>query len=358
MLEFFPFILFISAVIAGFVFKKNKFLFIAILIYMALLIGGSRGLADEAVYITRYNDYLKHQGETEIIYTIFIGIFNLLHFSYYDWLLVNGIIYAGATGFLVNRLCPDNRNFVLACLLIFPLCMDATQLRQTLAMIVGWMAIFWLFKTKSKYLAIIGSTLLIILSACIHASTIFYLILVPVVLTKDKKGFTLGYTILLASIISILCFTPLLKQIASIFISPDKLDRVFGLGSKYTLVQQLKIIKLILLVFVLQAFPYIYIKYLRRMETTEFQDFVFKANIVMLAIIPLIFLVMDFYRIQQMMVIFNCCSVASMLVVKKRNFAIQAVTIIVSIACLYMLVLENNNIHTVFEPFINNNIYF
>ena len=96
----------------------------------------------------------------------------------------------------------------------------------------------------------------------------------------------------------------------------------------------------------------------------EICEIVLKMNIVSLLIIPVTLYSVDIYRIQQALTIINYITLSyyfkktSTGMINKKNMVFCIYTLFMAFINLYLLVLSNNNINTVFIPLFKNNLFF
>ena len=92
-----------------------------------------------------------------------------------------------------------------------------------------------------------------------------------------------------------------------------------------------------------------------------------RLNIVILTILPFILFTVDFYRLQQTLILFNYCAISNWMVqpsLKKRyyvtinlkNTVYLWMTLFFAFLNLFLLVLRSSNINTVFRAFFEKNI--
>ena len=342
----------------GLIKKQNKLVFGLTLCLIFLLMGWSHGLADEKNYIGRYYYYNRSDISiiTGVLYTFLKGIANTIGFSYEQWLILNALFYVLLMGWISYSFAEKNFVFPLVMMLIYPLCMDATQQRQTLGMCVGWIALYLLFKYQLTIRNCILICALVILASLIHASCIFYIIFIFAKKVNERSVYLVT---IVCSIVFLLLGPQNLYAIGSKFFSSEKLLQVLQLTQirenfTFRLMTAIRIVIIALSYFV----PYIYIR--KTAKITEFQRYILYANILSLITIGLLPFSIDFYRIQQVLVLFNYCAIARGFRKQKKwmvsidNLILGLICVFFAIINLYLLVLRHNS-STVFIPFFEQN---
>jgi hypothetical protein len=350
--------------------KKSKVVFIITGIWVWVLMAFSSGLADEGIYIGRYQNYKAFTGMTEPGYTLLMEGFNRLGVPYDIYKI---FITAFELVLILSTIAclTEFKNFVLALYMVFPLCMDAVQMRFTLGLSF---TIFGFRFLSDKYVdehkkhrvpADICYVICILIATMFHSINVLYLILLVAKKVKRKN-------IIIVVIAAILLFTVVLNRTELIHIGT-----VIGVGSKindalanttnmsgHAVLHYATemIIRFALFITVYLIAHYGVHKKNRGMLS---DDCGVNANIMVLSIIALLQYSIEFYRIQVGLSIFNYIFLSGYLVnttkksgkfvMNKSNVAVCLSAVIMAVINLYNLVLNNTNINTVFTPFFFNN---
>lgn len=346
--------------------RKSKLDFLILALMIFILFGFSTGLADENIYMDRFYSYNNgyYSVNTEPLFTLLMKALNQMGMTYEIWKVILAAFYTISACTISIKLSNGNYTIPLVGLLLFPLCMDAVQQRQTLAMIIGWIAVYYLFtadNSRKKYLIYI---LLIAIASMLHFAAVFYLLILFVPLIDKTRLFVLTFIF----VICLIMFGPallnfIISQISGV--AGTKILQVITYSrNNYSLATQLHTIRRMIVIFLSYQVPYLYAKYLAGREITRFQTFTLKMNIALLMTIPLIFYSDDFYRVQQIVLLFDYCAVASWLLpaeyktIRKSNCVLVGLILAFAIINLYTLVLSNGNMTVVFKPFFENNTLF
>ena len=361
------FVVFLIILITGLIFRKSKLLFILQLLFIFILFAGVTDCADYQIYYSKYYYIDSYGSYSEWLFTLFIKFCNSLNMSYEVWRGFVALIYIFIIGMISYKLSPKNHNFIISLLMVFPLCMDAIQLRQTLAMLLGVIGLYILYNNKSKK-DLLLSLILIAFAGGIHVSAYLYLILIPCFYIKSlKKILIYGIVVFLAfAVINMEIFS----SIANFFLSDEKIDVIITVASKHSTLNVLSRQISAIIIFSIYSIPYIYYKYLRKNALTVKQDNIFKINIVILLIVlPLINLDVDFYRLQQIILIFSYYGLSTFfvdnlnynydgIVFDKKNILLGNFSVLLTLAVFYLLVYQYSNYESCFLPLFNNNFFF
>ena len=344
---------------------KNKFLFYIGLIWIFILVGFSSGLADDHIYILRYNNYQVYASQSEPGWNFLVNLLTTNGVSYEGFVIVVGLIYTISILLCIKLTKIKNINIPMSIMMIYPLVLDATQKRQTIAMCISWFAIIALFnyiqKKEKKYLFLYFSIILIAIS--FHFSVAVYLLLVLVIFKDNKK---IAFSRICLFIILLLFSPYFVVDIVSQYIPALSfvVNRVFAKSSiAYSMHSTIMTIGKMVIIFLMYYVPMFFFR--KKYIVNDFQKFVLNVNYILLATIPLLLYSNDFYRLQQVVVILDYCAIAQMQIMgknknkmTKNGLLVNCFVIVFAFISLYLLVLGNNNIHTVFEPFIYNNRFF
>lgn len=346
--------------------KKSNFVFILTGVWIWILIAFSSGLADEAVYIGRYENYRMFEGLTEPGYAFLMKAFNTYSVPYQTYKMIITAVELVLIMSTIAQL-TNYKNFVLAMWMIFPLCMDAVQMRFTLGLSVTIFGLRYLSqdyvdKYKNEKLTADLRFIICVVAALFHFINILYLTLLIARRTKRRRR-----NIIIATLIIILIFTFVLntnvltnigyavgvgKKIATALSNTNRL------GSNAIRNYSIDIIIRFSL-FIIVCFISRYgLK--RRNNSAVSTDFIINENIIMLSLMALLQYSVEFYRIQVGLSILNYIYISNYLIdlkdakatiISKGNLIIVLITSLMAIVNLYFLVLNSSNIETVFIPF-------
>ncbi|BBH27391.1 hypothetical protein SG0102_23250 [Intestinibaculum porci] len=358
-------------------YRKSKLLFILTGVWIWILIAFSSGLADEGIYLARYNNYKVFTGSTEPGYSLLMVVFNNLGASFENYKMIISAVEVLLIMSTINEL-TVNKNFVLAMYMIFPLCMDAVQMRFTLGLSIVIFALRYLNelycknKMRGNLPPSIRYIICVVLATCFHSINILYLLLLLAKKIERRK-------IIIAVLIVIFVFRVILTPSTLIKIGTfigvgDKISAALAntanMGQNAILIYSFNmIVRFGLLLLIIILFKYAFhIQNRGIIDSTTALDF----NIIILAIIALLPYSIEFYRIQVGLSLFNYMFISGYFIEKKgkhsftnaltrinkKNLEIAVVTISMSIINLYNLVLNNTNFKSVFIPFFFQNKLF
>lgn len=358
----------IFSIIAGFIEKKRKLVFAILLVLIVVLIGWSgNDLADKSSYERIYGQ--TNSSLNDIYEFMFRKLFywlNMYDFKFDTWLIIYGIIYAGMVAIITRSISKDATNIPLALTIIFPLAIDAVQQRQTLAMCFGWCAILALIKEEKKKKQLLMFFLFLIIAILFHTSAVLYMFILIAYFFDIRK--CTWISIISAIGLSIVGMT-LISQISNLLGMVYRVQYIIQASSVgYNIDNVWRVWWRIIVVFLSYAVPY-YVM-CQHNKNCELQDFIMRANIAALVIMPLILLVTDFYRVQQVLILFNYCAISDSLThieqyndLKKfsiartnikSNIMIELITVLFAFFNLYLW-MHGTNYLRVFIPFFEEN---
>lgn len=343
--------------------KKSKVVFFLAGIWLWILTAFSSGLADESIYVDRYNDYNTFYGLTEPGFTLIMKLFNAMGFHFETYKMIVFAVELVLILSTIERL-SDNKNFVIAMYIIFPLCMDATQMRFTLGLSITIFGSRFLFNdeaTKHKVPGDIKYAICVIVASMFHfVNILFFLLLIAKHISKKKViGWTLGITLAFSVILN----ANLLIKIGNLIGVGLKIKNAIrnsaNLQSNLELTTLLRMVVFFLLFLLLY---YISGKLEDKRKTNKIDSkTILNMNIIIMCVISLLQFSVDFYRCQVGISILNYIYFSNTLAdenmgkIKLKNVIITSVSLVMVITNLYYLVLNNRNINTVFWPFFSNN---
>jgi hypothetical protein len=355
--------------------KNSKVIYLISILFLWILFGWSSGNADSATYLSRFENYNSLSNETEKIFTKLMEFVHKIGGSYQMFLIIVSMVGLIVIAYITYKF-SDNFSFILALYFIFPFVMDVTQIRNYTAFVVLIYGFRYLF-CDEKLSGLKYCICVIIATGCHFSAIVFLIMLVPKYFDTKK---TILFTIVCVIILfSILLLSDFIIKYASLFINPIKVQKVLEVAqNRYNM---RTVYKTWIRIFIFFG-TFFYMSYILRCKFKKINnddlkncrinlnqrklivELVSKMNIIILIIIPLIIISVDFYRLQQVVSIFNYIAYTQYFIpIKKRtttkgNILVSAICIIIAFLNLYLLVLSNINFQTVFRPIFENNLLF
>lgn len=367
------YILVLVAILLGLVKNKSNIVFTAMLVLIWLMLGWSFGNADYTIHLGRFNYYESSAVYTEALYTLLMQWANDVGLTYQQFLPLVMLFYVGVVGCIAKKMSKAPA-FVLALYLIFPACMEAVQVRYTLASAFVLLGFYFLF-TEEGWHGEAKFAALVVLSAFIHVSTIVFLLFIGVKRFNIRK--VILYTATISAIICLSHVSFIINILERLPGMAEKISRVLASASnRYTTITVLKTTYRCLVFFtIFMILSYLLKRWVRKYKLDldiSYIDKMQKVNLISLTIIPLLSYSVDFYRIQQTLSLLNYCVlsyyvvvlpgaknfVQGNLVTTKKRIGYVLGCVVMAILNLYYLVLNSNNLITVFKPFFENNLFF
>ena len=297
-------------------------------IWMWLLMAGTYGIADEGIYISRYNNPSMWSSTTEFLYNWIMTFCKSLGMDFVTFKVVITFFQLLLIYLTIWKygLYP---NIIIALYMVFPFPMHIAQMRNALAAAIfiwglryiiyddGTIKIkkFKLTKNDIKFICTI------LVAACIHTASVGWLVLLL------AKKMSLKFNVLFAIVFNILILFVL---------SPENIlnvINVFGGGSRisayFTVAYQLSSARqyghLIGILFTSTIFiflAYYMFKYKKDVVNYEYSELLLKCNISMLFILSVVIKYTgEIYRLQEGMLVLNLLLVVNSLDSKKMKIS-------------------------------------
>lgn len=365
--------LYILFIVLCLLFSRSKIVFFGGLIFLWLILAGTSGNADEPVYLSRYVSPQLWQGQTEVLYGMFMSFCRQLGLDFLGFKMIN------ATLQLVLLAVPIYRrakypNIILALYSIFPFAMDVTQLRNALATSVMIFSLDYLLRdidrvdVRAHILSLndIKFIVGIIVATGIHTASFFWLLLL--VAKKLSIRATIIFTIAFG-LASGTIFSPMrLDKLMSIFGAGARMSAYVSAAYTSTKVQMLS--SALYRVIIFAAISIIILIILNRYKSVDNNTDIFfaiKCNIIVLCVIPLMIqYTPEMYRMQIGLAIFNYIVILNSYNIHKsdylqkgglsvKNCAITIGLILLTVSSLYLLAIWGGNFKVVIVPIFTNN---
>lgn len=312
------------------------------------------GNADRGIYISKIANAENTDPFQEPIYTA------ILRFTakYSD---IQGLIFFTATCFILAifllRRLSANCCMALAGYMIAIFFFDVVQLRFTLAICFVYVGITLLLTVTNDFKATSLFVICVLLAACVHTSTIFYLMFS--VLRYIKSDRNVLFIVMSVGIgLAMLVVSSSIIDTFSYF--REKLYAVSVTAEQYDIVYILK--RICYCLFIPLLFMYCYRRFFEKnsIRTNVIELYVaksvYRCNLMLLSVIPLLFFSADFHRIFFAMYIVNLTIISRWMTVNNK-FIMSGLFILVS-SILLRMALGGDNIETVFWSVLNKNMIF
>lgn len=315
-------LLFILIVIACLFFRKSYFIYALSFLFMWITFGWNTKNPDRNIYRYRfdaYNGWLEDV--TEPLYTLAMKYFHLLGVTFQESYIIISFLFLVALFYYIYSTC-RNRNFVIAAILVSTYCMFITLFRTTFASIFALLAILvLLYSNYNKIVKTVLYILLISIASFIHSLYLLYLPLVSVLwVERDKLVKIVFCSIVLCVLFVGAISTNLLPDIMGFMHMEGKEDMFLGdtdNGDGNKVIQYLLSVLRCLSVLVI---PF-GIKFLdKEIRFNNIENFILNINIIFLAVLPLLFISHDLYRIFYVISIVNFCMLSNHLYKRKIFF--------------------------------------
>lgn len=294
-------LLYVFLIALGWLLKRNKWLYIIMSIYMYMLLAFRTAGADIGVYLSRFMYYKEFSSFTEILFTRYIYMFNRFGLSFDTFIQVSAILclIVPVTYIYKESTYPCR---VLSMYMLYSFPIDGVQIRNTLAF--GIILIGLICQEKRKWNSTIIYIICVILATLVHATSIIYIIFLPINILERKKLSWKVCAFFIFELLTVLFF----KEILIRNISGG------GLNISYLISHSVNDSHRIL-VYITKSIIMFILEYglltlyernclINNVENREKVNFVSKLNWISLFVIPLYFFSVDLYRIQRYLFIF------------------------------------------------------
>lgn len=211
------FVIYVLMIILCIVKPKSKKCFFAMLFLLWFISAFSTNNADWEGYQIIYN-YSTYP--TEYGFNALMSIYHFFNFKFEFTLLIDYLIVYGLYGWFIYKN-TDYKALVLAVYSIFPFCMDAIQIRNSMAFGVALIGINELLKERINYKSYIKCAVFIMISALFHNSCAILILLLfaQMFSIKTNMFLSLSFCIIFFAIVQ----TGLIKDIGY-FVIGNRMD--------------------------------------------------------------------------------------------------------------------------------------
>lgn len=354
--------------ISSFIKRNNKYIFGILVVFMFVMFGWSNNTADWTIYLNRYYYYNILTENVEPIFYMIMKFFNSIKFDFRQFLISISFIIMMLYSYTINKK-SKAKNFVLALYFIFPFIIEVSQIRFAMAAVFAIIGLLNLCEEKcsnKNYIIYISATLI---ASMIHYAFIFNFVFIFVKKIDINKLIIICLCVVILISLGIFAVNKVGKiQGESTLI--NKINFVLGLNYNNSIKSVANVlIRMILFFAFFTLMNRIVMKKLKKknnnIKDIYFCELVFKFNIAVLILLPIVYYSPDIYRIQQSLSVLNYMTYAlyfdgNNLIndskIKVNELIFTILCIINAFTNLYFLVLNNSNINTVFYAFFNNNI--
>ena len=346
--------------------KRSPIVFAVMAGFIWLICAFTYGNADELIYISRYEKPEAWVGQTEVIYMLLIQLFRHIGCSFQVFKASMAAIQIILIGSVVWRF-SKHPNIVLLAYFIFPFFLDVAQMRNALATSVMIFSVgflmddekeeqisFYLTKNEWKYIA--G----ILIATGIHTASFFWILLL--VAKKCTQKMTVIITIVVCLTFSVIITSRVIAGIAGVFGAEQRIAAY--VSSAYAATRMLYFQGMFIRVMLYAVGALMGIWIIKNDSETRQNTFCLKCNIIMICILPvLLYYTTEIYRMQVGISILNYITMSNGLDGEYEGTGWTSLWNVAVILCiclfaalfLYLYVLSNDNMNTVFYPIFENN---
>lgn len=286
-----------------------------------------------------------------------IGYYYLMDFFYKNKIDVQvlyelvGFCYLTSL-FYITRKLSLNQGLVIASYMLASFLLDVVQLRFTLSLTFVLWGFYFLLKQKNGIRRVSVFYSFVIVATLFHSSSCIYL-LYGIALIRDNRKF---YMILIVAIFSSLLFSAaLINYLGDLYNMQVKIEEINS-SDRYKHNNSNIICCIYLTLFILMyVIPY-YKVFKKKCMNDRNSDLWFRISLVCIVIFPLIWFSADIRRMFIGLLPIQVCIISNW-ITKRNNIPISAYVVGISFIYLYSTILRGANLHSVFYPIFERNVF-
>ena len=358
-------------VILNLVLKKSKSLYLVTFFWMWLLMAGTYGIADESIYISRYNNPSIWSLTTEFLYFWIILLCNNLGMSFVEFKVIITFVQLILIFSTIWKY-GTYPNIVVALYFLFPFPLHIAQMRSALATSIFIWGLRYIIQDnepiKDKKLKLTSNDIkyicTVVVASCIHTASIGWLVLL--IAKKMSVKFNIMFAFI-SNILILFVFSPEnILRIINIFGGGTRISAYFS--EAYQLSSARQYGNLIGIIFTSIIFIILAAYLLRHNKTvTESKQ----AGLLMRCNISILFTLSvvvrytgEVYRLQEGMVILNLLLVLNLIdsnkfyinKISKHNLIVIIGLLLYTIGIIWIRLLRSL-IPTIVLPILKNNLF-
>lgn len=358
-------------VVLNLVLKKSKLLYFVTFLWMGLLMAGTYGIADENIYISRYNDPSIWSSTTEFLYSWIILLFKNLGMSYVGFKLTITFVQLILIFSTIWKY-GTYPNIVVALYFLFPFPLHIAQMRSGLATSIFIWGLRYIIQDdgtiKLKKLKLTSNDIkyicTILIASCIHTASIGWLVLLI------AKKMSIKFNIMFALILNILILFVLspenILRIINVFGGGTRISAYFSQAYQLSSARQYgNLISIMFTAFIFIVLAIYIFRHNKTVTGVDQSSLLMKCNISILFILAVVIRYTgEIYRLQEGLVILNYLLVLNS--INSNKFRINKISkynlIIITSLLLYMIGivwirLLRFLIPTIVLPILKNNLF-
>lgn len=359
----------LSLFIFNIVFPRSKYTYYSLLFFMWIIMSFTYNIADEGVYLSRYNDPEIWIGQTEFLFSLSTSIFRWMDFNYIQYKCIMSFVVLLLFNSTIRRYA-KYPNIVLLLYFICPFALNVAQFRNVLATsIFVYGARYLIDKDESKVLIsritindikYIG---IIITASMFHSAAFIWLILLLAKKYSVKKNIVI---VLIINFMMIGVLTP--TNISTIIPEFGAVMRMAAyLLDEYAQSGWHHYSYIVLVIFI-GTISILFAWFRSKKALRYSMDYyrmkcLMKSNIIMMAILGIMIMyTQEVYRMQEGLAIINYTLMTNCIYSKKfgllkmsvRNFKIVLVCIVYALGTMYFEIIRYL-VPTIVIPILGNN---
>lgn len=352
--------------------KRSKAVLFITFIWMWIIMAFTYGIADESIYMSRYNDAQSWASNSEILYSFIISVCNkigmdFLQFkifiTYIQLMLIYNTVWKYA----------KYPNWVIALYFLCPFPLNVAQMRNALATSIFIFASRYLFNDKNdigikklkltkneiKYIA------LILIATCVHTASFIWLVFL--IAKKVSLKINVCVMFLINFVIYFILSPQNLLNIVNKFGAGKRMGAYLSLEYQRTQWRHYSSVVLVIFIFIIVGLMCAYIlKKKTKFENIQNIYMLLNMNIIILSIFSIILRYTgEVYRMQEglavvnYIVIFNAMKLAKLKINKVSIYNLTVILgMLIYVGGTMWLSILKYLVPTIIEPILNQNYLF
>lgn len=353
-------------IIGNIIGKKEKLMYVTLIAWLWVIMSFTYGIADESVYMSRYNNPDLWIGKTELVYSALISICNKVGFTFQQFKMVVSALELWLIASTVWKYA-KYPNIILVLYSLYPFALNVAQMRNALATAIMIYACRYLVfdndAGKRMTLSDVKYCCCIILATLVHSTSIIWLVLL--VAKKSDIKFTFKFTLLSNFVIAFVLSPSTIARVVNIFGAGNRIGTYLTNEYQQSSYRHygIALIQVILTALFMIGICIYIIRHKKVFVDVDKIDLLLKMNIVILCIFSLILKYTgEAYRLQEGLMLVNYMLIVNsfdpsrfkMRMLSVRTAKVLGVMTVFLTVIIYITIFLYL-VPTILNPILNNN---
>lgn len=353
-------------IIGNIIGKKEKLMYVTLIAWLWVIMSFTYGIADESVYISRYNNPDLWIGKTELAYSALISICNKVGFTFQQFKMVVSALELWLIASTVWKYA-KYPNIILVLYSLYPFALNVAQMRNALATAIMIYACRYLVfdndAGKRMTLSDVKYCCYIILATLVHSTSIVWLVLL--VAKKSDIKFTFIFTLFANFVIAFVLSPSTIARVANIFGAGSRIGAYLTNEYQQSSYRHygIALIQVILTALFMTGICIYIIRHKKVFVDIDKIDLLLKMNVVILCIFSIILKYTgEAYRLQEGLMLVNYMLITNSFDpsrFKMRKLSVRTARVLgamtVFLAVIIYITILLYLVPTILNPILNNN---